>query len=98
MTSYEELRRRVLDNRVLASEGNHSMRVWRIAENIRANAHQHSSDDRLLHLMSRVGVFSRGLAKDLRSGHTSPQEAATLLEQLADLGELSFEQWKRSHD
>jgi len=50
MTSYEDLRRRVLDNPVLASEGNHSMRVWRIAENIKANAHQHSSDDRLLHL------------------------------------------------
>jgi len=98
MTSYEDLRRRVLDNPVLASEGNHSMRVWRIAENIKANAHQHSSDDRLLHLMSRVGVFSRSLAKDLRNGHTLPQEAAILLEQLADLGDLSLEQWRRTQD
>jgi hypothetical protein len=33
------------------------------------------------------------LAKDIRSGHTSPEQAATLLDQIADMSELSLEQW-----
>lgn len=93
--SYESLRQRVLDQPIIASDGNHSARLWRVAINVRDHAHHNSSDDRLLHLMARVGGLCRSLAKDLRSGHTSPEEAATLLDQLADLGDLSFEQWRQ---
>ena len=94
--SYEGLRQRVLGDPILASDGDHSARLWRVAENICDHARRNSSDDRLLHLMSRVGILCRSLAKDLRSGHTSPQQVATLLDQLADLGDLSFEQWQQS--
>lgn len=93
--SYETLRHRVFARPIAASDGNHSARLWRIAENVRDHARPDSSDDRLLHLMSRVGVLSRGLAADLRSGHTSPEAVATLLDQLAELGDLSFEQWRK---
>lgn len=91
----EELRRRVLDRPIRASDGNHSARLWRVAENVQANVDFHSSDDRLLHLMSRVGVLSRSLARDLRSGHTSVEQASSLLDQLADMGEISFEEWMK---
>jgi hypothetical protein len=33
------------------------------------------------------------LAHDLRSGHTSVEDTAKLLDQLADLGDLSFDEW-----
>jgi hypothetical protein len=92
---YDDLKRRVLENPVLASDGNHSARLWRVAENVRDHANRHSSDDRLLHLMGRIGVLCRSLAKDLRSGHTSPDQVAALLDRLADLGDLSKEQWRR---
>ena len=91
--SYHDLEKRIASRPILASDGNHSLRLCRIGENVAGQARRIRSDDRLLHLMSRVGVFSRSLATDLRSGHTSPEEAATLLDQLADLGELTFDQW-----
>ncbi len=93
---YHTLHRRVLDRRIPASDGDHSARLWRIAENIQSHAVQDASDDRLLHLMGRIGLLCRGLARDIRSGHTRPKEAAILLDQLADIGDLSFEQWRRS--
>lgn len=91
--SFESLRRRILDEPIYASNGRHTGRLWRVAENVRANAQRASCDDRLLHLLSRIGVFSRGLAHDLRSGHTSVEDTAKLLDQLADLGDLSFDEW-----
>jgi len=93
--SYDCVRQRILDQPIIASDGNHSARLWRVAVNVRDHAHRDSSDDRLLHLMARVGGLCRSLAKDLRSGHTSSEHAATLLDQLADLGDLSFEQWQQ---
>jgi hypothetical protein len=93
--TYEDLRERVLSEPILASDGNHSARLWRIAENVRDHALRDSADDRLLHLVARLGVFCRGLAADIRARQTSPEEAAILLAQLADLGEISFEQWRR---
>lgn len=93
--SIDDLRERILSHPILASEGNHSSRLWRVVENIQSNAHSDSSDDRLLHLMSRIGVLCRGLSNDLRSGDTSPEDVATLLDQLAELGDISFHQWMR---
>jgi hypothetical protein len=93
--SYDNLRRRILDELISASDGNHSARLWRVAENIQDYAHHDPTDERLLHLLSRVGVLCRGLAKDLRTGHTTIGQAATLLDQLADLGDLNFEEWVR---
>ena len=91
--SYASLREQIRDNLIIGPNGNHSARLWRIAESVRDHAQAESDDDRLLHLMSRVGELCRGLAADLRSGHTTPGEAATLLENLAELGSLSFHQW-----
>ena len=80
---------------IMATDGNHSARLWRVAENVKARAQENSNDDRLVHLMSRVGVLARGLAHDLRSGHSPKDEVATILDQLADLGDLSFEAWSK---
>ena len=91
--NYESLRGRVLDQPILASDGSHSARLWRVAENVRDHVDRNPSDDRVHHLMSRVGVFCGGLAKDLRSGHTSVEQAATLLSQMAQIGDLSFKEW-----
>jgi hypothetical protein len=90
---YEDLRERVLAKPILGSDGNHSARLWRIAENVHEHALRSPTDDGLLHLTSRVGVFCRSLAADLRAGHNSPEDVAVLLDQLAELGDLSFEQW-----
>lgn len=91
--SYREIRQRILHRPILASDGNHSRRLCRVADNVADHATREKADDRLLHLMSRVGVFSRSLATDLRSGEISPVDAALLLDQLADLGALSFDEW-----
>jgi hypothetical protein len=93
--SYDSLRERVFDEPIVASDGNHSLRLWRVAENVRDHARRDACDDRLLHLMARIGGLCRSLSADLRSGHTSPAEVAILLDQLADLGDLSFEQWRQ---
>ena len=93
MGSYDHLRRQVLDHPILASDGNHSARLWRVAECVGTHASQNSSDDRLLHLMSRVGILCEGMANDLRSGDLSLDDAARLLNYLAKLGELSFGEW-----
>lgn len=89
----EELRARILEAPINASDGNHSARVWRVAENVQQHALQQPEDDRLLHLMSRVGVLCRGLARDLRAGEVTKEQAATLLDQLADIGDTSLEKW-----
>ena len=90
--SYKALRQKVLGSPIK----NHSARLWRVAENVQANLIKAPSDDRLLHAMSRVGELSRGLAQDLRDGQLTPEQVATLLDQLADLGELSFDRWMHS--
>lgn len=93
----EELEEFVFQRPIMASDGNHSARLWRVAENVQDNVDCSLPDERLLHLISRVGVFSRSLARDLRSGFASPEQVAILLDQLADLGEIGFEEWlKRS--
>lgn len=92
----EALRKSVLGSPIVASDGNHSARLWRVAENLQSHALLNPTDDRLLHLMSRIGVLCQGLANDLRSGQTSSEEVATLLEQLASLGDVSFKEWRRS--
>lgn len=97
-TDFDALAKRLFDAPIHASDGSHSARLLRVAENIRSQAQRDSSDDRLLHLMSRIGVLCRGLAKDVRSGHTSVEEATTILDQLADIGEFSFDQWLRCPD
>lgn len=91
--TYDDLQQRILDHAILASDGSHSARVWRVAEAVRDSADQGQGHDRLLHLMSRVGVLCRGLANDLRSDHTTAEQAAALLDHLADIGDLSFGEW-----
>lgn len=73
--------------------GNHASRVMRVAMNLEDDDPQKRA--RLLHLMSRVGDFSEGLAVDLRAGAISPEDTATLLELLADLGKLAFGEWSK---
>lgn len=91
---FNGLGERLRENEIAASDGSHSLRVWRIAENLNEHATDDPAGDRLSHLMSRVGVFARSLAKDLRSGQTSPNEAAVLLDYLADIGDIAFEHWR----
>lgn len=93
--TFAEIEKRVFNQPILASDGNHSARLWRVAQNVRDHALEDASVDRLQHLMARVGVLCRGLARDLRNGHTSPEEVALLLDQLADIGDLSFAEWMR---
>jgi hypothetical protein len=83
---------------VVGPSGPHTARLWRVAENVRAHAEMQSDDDRLLHLISRIGILCRGLAADVRAGQVSPDDAATLLDQLADLGDFSLKQWLGSDD
>lgn len=90
----DEIRQQLDDNPGFASDGNHSARLWRIVENVQAHADKAASDDRLLHLMSRIGVLTQGMAHDLREGHLSVADAAMLLDQLGVLGTLSFDQWR----
>lgn len=87
--SVDSLYERVMRNTI----GGHSMRLWRIAENIAGHAKRDASDDRLMHLMSRIGVLSRGIATEIRSGRITANEVAELLDQLAELGEISFNEW-----
>jgi len=94
--SYEELRLRILANPIAASDGSHTERLWRIAENMRAQAQVGRLDERMLHIMSRVAVLCRGLSRDLRDGHTSAEDTASLLEQLARLGLMSSDDWSSS--
>lgn len=88
--TYSELERRVQAQEFPASDGNHSMRLWRVAENLRDELSRTPADVRLPQLVSRIGILCRGLAVDVRSGHTPIEDAATLLDQLADLAELNF--------
>lgn len=89
---YFELKARIFSRRISASDGCHTARVWRIAENVRDNLPE-CSGERLLHILSRVQVLTQSLARDLRSGHTSPEGAAMVLDQLAQLANLNQEEW-----
>lgn len=89
--SVDSLRERVMRNPIRG----HTMRLWRVAENIADHAKRDTSDDRLLHLMSRIGVLSRGMATEIRSGQITQDEVAELLDQMAELGEISFDEWLR---
>ena len=91
----DKLRGRVLARPINASDGSHSQRLWRIAENIQSQALPKGRDDRLLHLMSRIGNLTRPLAKDIRSGFVSVEDAAVLSDQLADLGDIYFSEWMK---
>lgn len=91
----EEFKGKVLARPLAASDGSHSHRLWRIGENIEDHALPKGRDDRLLHLMSRVGNMTRPLAKDIRSGFTSAEDAAVILDQLADLGDICFREWMK---
>jgi len=91
--TYREFERRVHANQVMASDGNHSMRLWRVAENLRGCLNGAPSDVGLSHAMSRIGILCRGLATDVRSGHTPTEDVATLLDLLADMGGMSFDDW-----
>lgn len=95
--NYTDLEKRVFSRIIPASNGSHSGRVWRVAENVREHARTDCTDDRLLHVMSRVGVLCRTLAEDVRTGYTSAEDAATILDQLADIGDISFGDWM-GHD
>lgn len=86
-----------LSEAILSSPiGVHSARVERVLGNLLAHFQSDAfdpQDDRLAHIMSRVGAFSRPLAEDLRNGAVSVEDAATLLEQLAQIGDLAFHNW-----
>lgn len=92
------LREQILKQPIIGPSGNHSARLWRVAENAEVSADHDKHSNRLLHLMSRVGVLCRGLAADLRTGHISQDEAAIIMDQVADLGDLSFEQSRGLED
>lgn len=90
------LRTKIMKHPISASDGNHSARLERVLDNIQNNARANVQDDRLIHLMSRVGVLTRTLARDLRSGFISQEDAATILEQIAELGDICFDNWRNS--
>jgi len=91
------MERAVLDVDLPGRLYQHRQRLWRVAINVREHAMANHDDDRLLHLMSRVGVFIRGVSSDLRAGIVSTEEATELLDLLAQLGDMHFEQWRTSN-
>ena len=96
--TYARLEKQVLGVNLPSEKFHHRQRLWRVALNIRDHAKTDCNDERLLHLMSRVGDFSRELAQALRVGDISASEAADLLELLADIGDLSFAEWLANDD
>lgn len=88
---------RALNMRLIsASDGPHSARVRRVCENLISyvsSARFDLEDDRLCHIVSRIGVWSRSAAMDLESGWLSVEDAVFLLRQLAALGDAAFEAW-----
>lgn len=84
--SFRELHEAILATEVEQIDRIHLLRIARVVINIEDHAQRHSSDDRLLHLMSRVGVFADGLADALEAGEMSTKTAALLLRRLADVG------------
>jgi hypothetical protein len=44
---------------------------------------------------SREGNLVRPLAEDIRRGFVSVEDAAVLLDQLADLGDICFSEWMK---
>lgn len=57
----DELRKRILGDPIYASDGNHSARLWRVAENVQHHARLDGSDDRLHHLMLGSACFAEAL-------------------------------------
>ena len=91
--NYARMKRQVLTVNLPPEKFHHRQRLWRVALNVRDHAKADCNDERLLHLMSRVGGFSRELAQAVRVGDISASEAADLLDLLADIGDLSFDEW-----
>lgn len=77
------LRSSILDRPIIALDGNHSARLWRIAANLPESAAAAPTHAAVAHLFSRVAVLARGMTADLRSASLSPENAAALLDQLA---------------
>ena len=84
--NFDQLRRKLLDEPI----GIHSARLIRVLDNIATNRVADASDDRLLHVMSRVGVFAEGLADALKNGQVSPRDVEQMLRDLAAIGNVSF--------
>jgi hypothetical protein len=87
---------RLHDRPIPASDGPHSLRIARVAENLIGylqSGRGQVSNDRLLHIVSRVGVFSRTASVDLSSGHLEADQAAWLMGQLAEIGDVAFDLW-----
>lgn len=95
-TALATLHRLITDDPMPALDGDHGARLWRIAENARQAIRD--GDDRLPHVLSRVAVLARGVADDLRTGRLSPERAATLLDRLAMMGDLSDAEWREPPD
>lgn len=79
---------------IFASDGSHSGRLHRVILNLISHTKRDIDDDRLLHLMSRIGVLSRSLARDTRSGFTSKDDVANILDLIADAGDVCFDSWR----
>lgn len=89
----EALEASIMTSPIMASDGNHSARVLRIAENLAGLPQRDAADDgqdRTAQIMSRVSVLARSMATDLRSGFLTPRDAARLLDDLASVGDLCF--------
>lgn len=91
--TYARLKKQVLAVNLPPEMSHHRQRLWRIALNVRDHAKTDCTDERLLHLMSRVGSFSRELAQAVRAEDITAREAVELLDLLADIGDLSFDEW-----
>ena len=89
LDAFTELKHAIEAYPILASDGDHSARLWRVAEGVL----EKNGSEGELHLLSRVGQRAKGIATDLRSGQLSPEDAARLLAQLATVGEVAFQQW-----
>lgn len=91
---YESLEEAVLGVDLPRRLYQHRQRLWRVAINVRDHAQANDDDERLLHLLSRVGIFIKGLSEDIKTGLISAEEATDLLDLLAELGDMNFEQWR----
>jgi hypothetical protein len=96
--TYRDMENAVLEADLPRRLHQHRQRLWRVAINVRDHARAHADDERLLHLLSRVGIFVRGLSDDMKAEAISSEEATELLDLLADLGEMSFEHWLADTD
>lgn len=88
-TRFEQLRQRLHDSYT----GIHALRLERVLSNLETHFEAHADDDRLAHLMSRVGLFARGLTDDLQAGNATLDDAIQLLDELATIGDLGLDLW-----